>query len=137
MTVSKRRADQVLLRERFGLHNLADIRGRVREAGLAAGLPPDLAEGLTMATSEGMANAIMHGGKVRTVTVSVVEDGGVVVEVYDDGHAAAFSPPPHAPPPERPGGRGLLLASTLCDRLSVTTGPGGTVLVLEMDDRHK
>jgi anti-sigma regulatory factor (Ser/Thr protein kinase) len=109
----------------------------VREAGLAAGLPPDLAEGLTMATSEGMANAIMHGGKVRTVTVSVVEDGGVVVEVYDDGHAAAFSPPPHAPPPERPGGRGLLLASTLCDRLSVTTGPGGTVLVLEMDDRHK
>jgi anti-sigma regulatory factor (Ser/Thr protein kinase) len=136
MTVGRRRADQVLVRERFGLHNLADIRGRVRAAGLAAGLTPDLAEGLTMATSEGMANAIMHGGKVRSVTVSVVEDVGVVVEVYDDGYAAAFSPPTHAPPPERMGGRGLLLASTLCDRLSVTTGRDGTVLMLEMDYRH-
>ena len=136
MTVSKRRADQVLLRERFGLHNLAEIRGGLRAAGLAAGLPPDLAEGLTMAVSEGMANAIMHGGTVRTVTVSIIEDLGVVAEVYDDRHATAFSPPEHAPPPERPGGRGLLLASTLCDRLSVTTGPDGTVLMLEMDYRH-
>lgn len=136
MAVSRRRVDQVLLRERFGLHNLADIRGRVRAAGLAAGLPPDLAEGLTMATSEGMANAIMHGGKVRTVTISVIEDVGVVAEVYDDGHVAAFSPPRHAPPPDRTGGRGLLLASSLCDRLSVTTGPDGTMLVLEMNYRH-
>jgi anti-sigma regulatory factor (Ser/Thr protein kinase) len=135
MTVSSRGADQVLLRERFGLDNLADIRGRVRAAGLAAGLAPDLAEGLTMATSEGMANAIMHGGKVRTVTISV-DDIGVVVEVYDDGHAATFGPPTHAPPPERMGGRGLLLASTLCDRLSVTTGREGTVLMLEVDYRH-
>jgi anti-sigma regulatory factor (Ser/Thr protein kinase) len=136
MAVSRRRSDQVLLCERFGLHNLADVRGRVRAASLAAGLALDPAEGLTMATSEGMANAIMHGGKVRTVTVSVVEDVGVVAEVHDNGHAAAFGPPAHAPPPGRAGGRGLLLASTLCDRLTVSTGRDGTVLVLEMDYRH-
>ena len=136
MAVSRRYADEILLRARFGLHNLADVRGRVRAAGLAAGLAPDLAESLTMATGEGMANAIMHGGRVRTVTVSVVDDIGVVAEVHDDGQAASFGPPPKAPPPDREGGRGLLLAYTLCDRVSVTTGRDGTFLMLEMDYRH-
>jgi hypothetical protein len=43
MTVS------LLLRERFGLDNLADVRGHVRAAGLAAGLGADRAESLTIA----------------------------------------------------------------------------------------
>ena len=136
MTVSRRRSDEVLLRERFGLHNLADVRARVRSTVRATGLAPDLVESLTMATSECMANAIMHGGQVRNVTVSVVEDIGVISEVYDNGYAPAFDPPTQVPPPERMGGRGLLLASTLCDRISVTTGRDGTVLVLEMDFRR-
>ena len=37
MAVSRRYADEILLRARFGLHNLADVRGRVRAAGLAGG----------------------------------------------------------------------------------------------------
>jgi anti-sigma regulatory factor (Ser/Thr protein kinase) len=126
----------VVLRERFGPDNLGGVRGRVRQASLAAGLRPDLAENLTTATAEGMANAIMHGGDVRTVTVSVVEDVGVVAEVYDDGRAEAFGRPAQTPPPDREGGRGLLLAYALCDRVSVSTGRDGTVLVLEVDYRE-
>jgi anti-sigma regulatory factor (Ser/Thr protein kinase) len=136
MAVSGRYADEILLRAHFGLHNLADIRGQVRAAGLAGGLAPDLAASLTVAAGEGMANAIMHGGQVRTVTVSVVADIGVVAKVHDDGQAGSFGPPPKAPPADREGGRGLLLAYTLCDRVSVTTGRDGTVLMLEMDYRH-
>jgi anti-sigma regulatory factor (Ser/Thr protein kinase) len=82
-----------------------------------------------------MANAIVHGGPVRTVTVSAVDDVGVVAKVYDDGQAERFGPPPHAPSPDREGGRGLLLVYALCDRVSVTTGRDGTLLVLEMDYR--
>ena len=90
-----------------------------------------------MATGEGMANAIMHGGRVRTVTVSVVDDIGIVAEVHDDGQAAAFGPPPKAPPADREGGRGLLLAySIVRSGSAMTTGRGGTVLMLEMDYRH-
>ena len=123
----------VVLRERFGLHNLGDVRGRVREAGLAAGLRRELAENLTTAAAEGMANAIMHGGHVRTVTVSVVADVGVVAEVLDNGRSDPFGPPPHVPPADREGGRGLLLAFALCDRVTISTGPDGTVLSLEVD----
>jgi len=136
MTVSRRRSDEVLLRERIGMDNLAAVRGQVRAAALAAGLPRDLTESLTMATSECMANAIMHGGRIRTVTVSVVDNVGVIAEVFDNGYAPTFSPPAHAPPADRTGGRGLLLASTLCDRMSVNTGRDGTTLVLEMDFRR-
>jgi anti-sigma regulatory factor (Ser/Thr protein kinase) len=126
-------AQQVLLREPFGMHNLGGVRGLVRQATLAAGLRADLAENLTTAIAEGMANAITHGGQVRTVTVSMVEDVGVVAEVHDDGNAEAFGPPQRPPPPDRQGGRGLLLAYALCDRVSVSTGRDGTVLMLEMD----
>ena len=127
--------DQVLLRARFGLHNLGGVRSLVRSAMLTSGLRADLAENLTTATAEGMANAITHGGEVRTVTVSVVGDVGVIAEVYDDGHAEAFGPPAQPPPPDREGGRGLLMAHALCDRVSVITGRDGTVLMLEMDYR--
>jgi anti-sigma regulatory factor (Ser/Thr protein kinase) len=123
----------VVLRERFGLDNLGGVRGRVRQASLAAGLRPDLAENLTTATAEGMANAIMHGGRTRTVTVSVIEDVGVVAEVHDNGLADEFGPPSHAPPSHCEGGRGLLLARALCDRVSVSTGCDGTALLLEVD----
>jgi anti-sigma regulatory factor (Ser/Thr protein kinase) len=125
----------VLMHERFDLHNLAEVRSQVRAVGRAAGLAPELTEGLTVATGEAMTNAILHGGPVHAVTVSVVEDVGVIAEVYDNGRATAFGPPPQAPPPEREGGRGLLPARALCDRVSVTTGRHGTVLQLEIDYR--
>jgi anti-sigma regulatory factor (Ser/Thr protein kinase) len=94
-----------------------------------------LTEGLTTAAGEGMANAIVHGGPVRTVTVSLMQDVGILAEVYDSGRSAPFGPPLQAPPPDREGGRGLLLAYRLCDRVSVSTGHDGTVLSLEMDYR--
>ena len=136
MTVGGRHADQVMLRERFGLDNLAEVRGLVRRAILAAGLHADLAGQLTMATAEGMANAIVHGGGFRVVTISVVPEVGVIAEVYDDGQATAFAPPSEVPPPDREGGRGLLLACALCNRVSITTGRAGTVLTLQMDYRR-
>jgi anti-sigma regulatory factor (Ser/Thr protein kinase) len=136
IAVAGRYAEEVLVRERFGLNNLGGVRNQVRQASLAAGLSPELAENLTTATSEGMTNAIVHGGAVRTVTVSVIENVGVVAEVHDDGHAAAFRAPAVAPPPDQEGGRGLLLACALCDRVSVTTGRDGTVVLLEVDYRR-
>jgi anti-sigma regulatory factor (Ser/Thr protein kinase) len=122
----------VLLQQRFDVDDLVDVREQVHLTCVAAGLPGARAEGFSASINEAMTNAIVHGGQVREVTVSMA-DKGVRAEVVDDGRADPFAVPPRPPPPEDAGGRGLWIASQLCDRVLISTDEGGTSVVLETD----
>jgi anti-sigma regulatory factor (Ser/Thr protein kinase) len=123
----------VLLRRSFDVADLADVRELVHSTGLAAGLSAAQTEGFAAAVGEVMANAILHGGTNRDVTVSMVESVGARAEVFDDGQTPQFDVPARPPPPDQLSGRGLWIAARMCDRIRVRTGWLGTLVVLETD----
>ncbi len=122
----------VLLQQRFDVDDLADVREQVHLTCVAAGLPGARAEGFSASINEAMTNAIVHGGQVREVMVSMGRDS-VRADVVDDGRAGRFEVPARPPAPEHVGGRGLWIASQLCDRVRIDTGERGTRVVLETD----
>ena len=122
----------VLLQQRFDVGDLVDVREQVHLTCVAAGLPGSRAEGFSASINEAMTNAIVHGGQRREITVSM-GDSGIRGEVIDNGTAERFNVPARPPPPEYVGGRGLWIASKLCDRIRIRTGEPGTRVVLETD----
>ena len=124
------------------LDDLAVVRGCVAEAARQAALDPDRAVGLTVAVNEVVTNAITHGVSPATVTITRTADA-VLITVRDrgtrftdlpavlattGGNAAAAAPPG----PDRVHGRGLWLATRLCDRVDIRAGADGTTVTLMM-----
>jgi len=110
---------------------IAAVRARVTDIAVTAGLDRARVERLTLATSEIINNAIVHGGGSATVAVHT-HRGSVVVEVRDDGGGMTAAPPPHAPEPTSTSGRGLWLVRQLCDALDIDTSAAGTTVRLTM-----
>ncbi|WP_238008973.1 ATP-binding protein [Dactylosporangium sp. AC04546] len=111
---------------------VAGVRQSVGAAAHRAGLPQERADLFTVAVNEIVINAIEHGGGVADVTI-IVAGPRLTVEVGDRGTAGPPLVVPGEPPPvDQPGGRGLWLASRLCDELTIEPRghPGGTVVRL-------
>jgi anti-sigma regulatory factor (Ser/Thr protein kinase) len=90
------------------------------------GTPPDVADAVTVMTSELATNSIRHAGS--DFEVGIDRSGQTIrVDVTDRG---AGTPTVLAPGPEAPSGRGMRIVSQLADDWGVTpAGDGGTKTV--------
>lgn len=132
MSVGNGRQRQTVLRRRFDLTTLAGTRAAVRLSIVELGVAGDRVPAFIVAVGEAMNNAIRHGAGSGEITLHRDVDGCVVAEIRDRGHARPFAVPAVAPPADRPGGRGLWMASQLCDRIAIDTGEDGTAVTLEL-----
>jgi anti-sigma regulatory factor (Ser/Thr protein kinase) len=111
----------------FGPGGLLELRRLV--AAVAAGtLGPERVADVVLAVNELASNSLEHGpgsGRLRMWT-----GDGVVVEVADRSRMAVPFPGMVPPPPDGARGRGLWLASELCDVLEMWSDDGGTVIRL-------
>ena len=97
-----------------------------------AGTPPERVADLVLAVNEIGSNSVEHGpghGRLRLWAA----DDGVTAEVADSGTANLPFPGMVAPPAAGVRGRGLWLASELCDVLQVWSDAGGTVVRLRLE----
>ena len=89
-------------------------------------------DGLLLVASELCSNAVRHSsGAPGSVQLRAwTEDGGVVLEVEDDGGALTWSAPvlDEVPDPEAETGRGLFLVTELSDAVATRTVEGRTVV---------
>jgi anti-sigma regulatory factor (Ser/Thr protein kinase) len=97
-------------------------RAIVRDAAFEHGLDADAAWDLTLATTEAVANAVMHGtacengnGKGILLRVLPCRDG-LCVEVCDCGR---FDSELVAPAPEATSGRGIPIIAAVVDQLAI------------------
>ena len=100
------------------------LRARVTAFAAAAGAPRELQDGVALAVSETVTNAIVHAyaGARETGMVRVrcwVSEGQLVVEVADEGVGLVRRD-------DSPGiGHGLAIVGAVADGLDVAPGPGG------------
>ena len=116
----------------FSADHLGDLRHLVAEVAGRGATTPDRVADLVLAVNEIGSNSIEHGpgdGQLRLW----VTDESVVAEIADGGTANLPFPGMVAPPAAGDRGRGLWLASELCDVLQVWSGGEGTVIRLRMD----
>jgi len=116
----------------FGPAELGNVRHLVAEVVGRSGAAPDRVADLVLAVNEIGSNSIEHGagqGRLRLW----VTDEAVTAEVADGGTADLPFPGMVAPPAVGARGRGLWLASELCDVLQVWSDSMGTVVRLRMD----
>ena len=110
----------------FRAPQLAAVRQLIGEVAVHAGLAPDRATDAVLAVNEVASNSIEHGpgsGRLRLWT-----DGGqLLAEITDDGRLADPFPGLVRPPVSNSRGRGLWMASELCDVMEVWTERGTTV----------
>ena len=98
-------------------------RAIVREAALEHGLDGEATWELTLATSEAIANAILHGtaceygGEAKGILLRVLPcDDGLWVEVCDCGEFDSKLPPV---PPDATHGRGIPIIAAVVDHFEV------------------
>ena len=116
----------------FTADELADVRHLVAEVAGRGAIAPDRVADLVLAVNESGSNSIEHGpgdGRLRLW----VTDADVVAEIADRGAADLPFPGMVAPATAGVRGRGLWLASELCDVLQVWSDGEGTVVRLRMD----
>lgn len=123
-----------LLRMRIPCAGEPVFKARRRVAGLARrlGFCPDSVDGILLAFSEALANALRYGNTTVRKCVRVrawVESSRLVMEVSD--HGRGFVPSNvHLPPSDCwcEGGRGLFLMEAFMDDVQWRATPTGTVV---------
>jgi anti-sigma regulatory factor (Ser/Thr protein kinase) len=105
-------------------------RAIVREAAVEHGLDGDSTWELTLATSEAVANAILHGtaceydGEAKGILLRVLPcDDGLCVEVCDCGEFDSRLPPPT---PYATHGRGIPIIAAVVDHFELVPDPSRT-----------
>jgi anti-sigma regulatory factor (Ser/Thr protein kinase) len=121
--------------KRFNAVDLRRVRDGCRAALRDAGLDDDRAPMFVVAINECLTNAIQHGGGHGRLVL--IDDGVLVVaEIFDQGRGGDLTTiPVQMPAVDAVCGRGLWMVQRLVDRLTLTTGVGGTTLRLEMAHR--
>jgi serine/threonine-protein kinase RsbW len=125
----------------FGWTDFAMLRRLVTKACAAAGLSGTRLDDFVLAVHEISANAILHAGAAGRLILQRAAHG-IRALIVDTVPKPAGCPAPGAADMREPGdpgeaagsdsGRGLWLAATLADELSITSGPDGTVVALYM-----
>lgn len=129
----------------FGWADFAKLRRLVAKHGAAAGLTGSRLDDFVLAVHEISANAIVHAGAGGRLILRRVAHG-IRCLIADTSPKAPLScPAPRGPemrefcapgdfgePAGADSGRGLWLAATLADELSITSGPDSTVVCLYM-----
>lgn len=116
----------------FAAAELADLRHLVHAVAGRGATEPDRVADLVLAVNEIGSNSIEHGpgrGRLRLW----VTDEAVIAEIADRGTANLPFPGMIAPTTTGVRGRGLWLASELCDVMQVWSDGQGTVVRLRMD----
>jgi anti-sigma regulatory factor (Ser/Thr protein kinase) len=137
-----------LLDTAFGWTDIARLRGLVTKHCAAAGLAGSRLDDFVLAVHEISANAVVHAGAGGRLVLRRVADGirCLVADTIPKTPKIAKTPPGGPAPrdgddgraisggPGEPidGGRGLWLATTLADDLSITSGPVSTIVSLFM-----
>jgi serine/threonine-protein kinase RsbW len=120
-----------LLSALFDRNLIANVRHAVTRRSARAGLAGQRLDDFVLAVNEMMTNVVRHAGGSGALTLWC-QDEALHCEVRDDGPGI-----PHeqlrrrlAPAALALGGRGLWLARTLCDSVTIVTGPRGTTVRL-------
>jgi anti-sigma regulatory factor (Ser/Thr protein kinase) len=116
----------------FTADELADLRHLVAEVAGRGTVAPDRVADLVLAVNEIGSNSIEHGPGSGRLRLWVTTDD-VVAEIVDRGTADLPFPGMIAPTTTGIRGRGLWLASELCDVMQVWSDGDGTVIRLRMD----
>ena len=132
----------------FGWADFARLRRQVAAQCAAAGLTGTRLDDFVLAVHEIAANAIVHAGAggrlilrraasgLRCLVADTIPKGTVScpaprsADVRETAAAAAVTEP--GEPIGADSGRGLWLAATLADELSITSGPDSTIVSLYM-----
>jgi anti-sigma regulatory factor (Ser/Thr protein kinase) len=91
------------------------------------GAPRDVADAITVMTSELATNSVRHGGGAGTLALWS-EPGAAVVEVSDAGQIADPLTGRRRPELHQHGGRGIYLVNQLCDLVQLRSSPAGTTV---------
>lgn len=99
--------------------------------------PPDrtrqtVAADVLLVISEILANAVMHAGGARALTVDSGQATGALRMEVTDGDPTVPAPPAEHRP-GLPGGHGLLIVAKLSDRWGVIPGADGKTVWAEVD----
>jgi anti-sigma regulatory factor (Ser/Thr protein kinase) len=115
----------------FARDDVSTMRHLVAARARAAGLTPQRASDLVLATSEAATNSVLHGGGGGTLAVWE-EPGALVCEVRDRGHIEDPLVGRERPALDAPCGRGLWLLNQVCDLVELRSPPGGCVVRFRM-----
>ncbi len=116
---------------RIAEDTLHGIRAVVAEHARRAGVSPERAGDLVLATHEVAGNSIRHAGGEGVLRVWH-DDGTVICEVRDRGQNAQPLAGRARPALDTQGGWGLWLANQLCDLVQLRTLPDGNVVRLHL-----
>jgi serine/threonine-protein kinase RsbW len=121
-----------LLSEKFDQQLLTGLRHTVARQAAKAGLAGQRLDDFVLAVNEMMTNAVRYAGGGGILTLWG-DDDRLECEVADEGPgipAASLRTGHERPSTFAVSGRGLWLAQRLCDRVTIDTGPQGTVIRL-------
>lgn len=125
----------MLVDQRFGLAELRTVRTTVVNHAHALGLPRERVQALELIASELMANAIQHAGGHGRLRLWA-SDSEIFCEVSDAGPGISATPAGPVLDPFAPGGRGLWLAGTFADGLTVQrASPTGATVTAVVNRR--
>lgn len=113
--------------------SLAAIRQAVARRARASGMRESRIDDLVVAVNEITSNTVLHGGGQGELRLWV-ESGALVCEVADSGRITDPMAGRVEPADGSEGGRGLWMATQLCDLIQVRTFPTGGVVRLHV--RH-
>jgi anti-sigma regulatory factor (Ser/Thr protein kinase) len=126
----------------FGWADFAKLRRMVAAQCAAAGLTGTRLDDFVLAVHEIAANAIVHAGAGGRLILRRATNGLRCLVADTIPKASVSCPAPRSgdvrdlPEPGQPigadSGRGLWLAATLADELSITSGPDSTIVSLYM-----
>jgi serine/threonine-protein kinase RsbW len=115
-----------LMSRAFDLGDVTALRHAVSRQAAAAGLAGQRLHDFVLAINELITNAVRHGGGRGHLRLWC-RDGVVWGEVSDRGPGMSDADDGRRlPPPSSVGGRGLWLAHSMSDKVTIDTGPWGT-----------